>query len=203
MTTYNLLLLHELAILGAHIEIVCTRWCCHAAVTEAQHLRVEVGIGANACSVSGILKLYVVFRFVVPANDAQLRETVFALIHYQVVFENLDAFEQHIGAMCNHLLPVFFTGGGFRATHETKVFRVEVGRDVETIAVMIDAVFEIPLARLNNLELSRRCIGTAYAVFVAECLGGANHHVFFAFRFVNETRKLLVFFFKHDHIAVL
>ena len=114
-------------------------------------------------------------------------KTCFTFFNHKVVFENLNAFQQHIGAVSNHLLPVFLRGSGFRTTHESEVLRLEVGGNVEAIAEVIDAVFEVAFTWLYHLEVAHGRIGTQHTVFVAQCLVGTNHHVFLTLRFVNEA----------------
>ena len=89
----------------------------------------------------------------------QLRQPPLPLEEHVVALEEVDAFEHHLGAVGDDLLPVRPTRAADGRPGQAKVAAGVVDADVERLAVVIDVVLLIMDPRGNELPLAPRGVG--------------------------------------------
>ena len=129
-----------------------------------------------------------------------MRQALLALVHHEPVVEDVDAFEQHVVAVRDHVFPVFLGRGGHRGLDDFEVLGVLVGHQVEVVAEVADAVFQIALTRLDDLPLAVGRVGVQEAVLGADCGVAGDDEVGLALGLAHAAREGLVLFLKHQHV---
>ena len=172
----------------------------HGRVAVAQAVRVEVGVGADVRGVRRIVEGDVDVGSAIPTLDADAVEPFLAFLHHEVLVEDVDAFEQHVVAVREHVFPVVVGRRVDRGLHELEVLGVAVGDDVEVVAIVADAVFQIALALLHHLPFAVGGVGVEVPPLGAHRGARADHEVFLGFGLANAARERLVFLFKHQHV---
>ena len=137
----------------------------HRRVAVAQAFGVEVGVGTHVRRVGRIVERDVLVRRAVPALDANVVQALLALLHHEVLVEDVDAFEEHVVAVRQHVGPVAVARGRHRRLDELEVLGVAVGDDVKVVAVVADAVFQIALTLLDHFPLPVRRVGVEVPPF--------------------------------------
>ncbi len=196
----HFLLLQLLDVSGFEVVLQHRARRGHRGVAVAQLLGVEVGVGAHAGGVGRVVERDVLVRAPVPANQTQVRQTLFALVHHEPVVEDVNALEQHVVAMRDHVFPVFLGCGRHGCFDDFEILGVFVGHQVKVVAKVAHAVFQIALARLDDVPFAVGRVGVQEAVFSAyRCVAG-DDEVRLALGLADAAREGLVLLLKHEHI---
>ena len=117
---------------------------------------IELGIGAAAHRVDRLRQRDLVRIRVCKAYHAQPRKTSRALVHDKVAREYVHAFEHHVVAMGDALLPVLHTGLVHRCRDQAEIAAAIVGHDVELPLAMIEVVLVVLVPRQQELRRALR-----------------------------------------------
>ena len=175
-------------------------WRGHRGVAVPQLLGVEVGVGSDIRRVGGVVERDVDIGRAVPALDADPVETFLPFLHHQVVVEDVNAFEQDVVAVRKHIFPVVVGRRVDGGLHQLEVLGAAVGDDVEVVAVVADAVFQIAFTLLHHLPLAVGRVGVEVPPLGAHRGAGANHEVLLGFGLANAARESLVLLLKHQNV---
>ena len=194
-------LLQRFGVLGRHVRFEDGARRGHARVPVAQALGIEIGVGADIRGVRRVGEIDVVICGGVPALDSDLVQTVGALGDHEVILEDVNAFEQHVIAVRQYVLPVVVGRCVNRSADQLKVLGIAVGRDVEVVAVVAASVLQVALARLNDLPRALGGVGIEEPPLAAHGGVASNHEVGFALGFADSAREGFIGFFIHQFVC--
>ncbi len=135
-----------------------------------------------------------------PRSDPEPDEAAFPLPDDEVVAEQLEAFDEHVFAVRDHLLPALARGFGHRRPHEPEVPRAVVRPDVEVVAQVIDVVLVLALAREEDGRFVFGVVRIHVAVLGRERLGRRDDHVAPRFRAEHPGVEGFVGLFIDEHV---
>ncbi len=165
----HFLLLAELTLLGRHVEVVHRGRRHQRRVREAQRLRIVLGIPPAVGGVHRLREVDDVGLLRREIHDADLAQRLGALVQHQIILEDVDVAHERRVAMGHQHRPVLLRRVALRRRHHLEVRGLPfVGQNDEAVAVVLRAVLEVLLPRMNHLPLVHR----VHRVEVAHLGGG-------------------------------
>jgi hypothetical protein len=92
-------------------------------------------------------------------GDDDLVERVAPLGGHEVVGEELDPLEHHVGAVRTNLCPVLVRRIAYRGRDEAEVAALVVDADIQLVAVVVDVVLALGHTRRDQLPFAGRVVG--------------------------------------------
>ena len=175
----HLLPLEELFLSRGHVVVIDGFRRGHRAIGIANQRRVEVVIVGRVGHVGRLIEGQVVLPASGPRQDAYLEQALLSLHDHQLILENLEVSQEHIVTVGDEVPPVLASGGCDRRLHQAEILGIGIGANVEIAPVVIDVVFVVALARLENLKFSVGSLRVQDAVLGGERLYRGDQDVFF------------------------
>ena len=215
--TENGLLLAKGTLIGGDVEVIDGARGDEGLVGKADEGGVEFGIGAEGGVVGGLGESDAAGGFkgrsslVHEIDETEVREAVFALDEHEVSAEGGDAGEHHAGAIGDRFVPA----GAHRIDggrgHEAESAAVVVGANKEDAAsrvggaagMMVDVVFVIVPAGVDELEATRGAIGAEIVDFAGDVAVGEEEEVGPTAAALDINAEALVVFFEEKRVGAV
>ena len=140
------------------------------------------------------------FCLAVCVDDMDLFKAIFTFAHGNMIFKNIEPFNEDAVFVRNQICPSSNIGIGWVTRHYFKILCIHIGADVKQTVGMIYIVQYFFHPGLKHFECAHWLIGRQNSVLRTERSAGTNDNVFIRFSFAYSNVITGIFFFVHYHI---